>query len=902
MSDAPLDALFSAARWDELRSLLVELTDASFDKRHARLLEIAAEDATLASSLRDLLADLPDTGTQTPERVIRRIVPESVDEMPLRVGPFRLLQRIGAGGMGVIYLAEREQVDFVQQVALKLLDGGSTSLARLAARERRILAALTHPNITAFVDAGSFAGRAWMAMEYVEGEPLLDYCRRNELTARERVALFDQVCSAVVHAHAQLVVHRDLKPSNILVNQAGNAKLLDFGIALILDSGEESEPATRVFTPEYAAPEQLRGERASTATDIHALGLVLFELIAGQRLPTRGHDTGDREWRPTELARFATAAVEKSSQPDSRRSDPNAVRKLLRGDLGRVIAHAINPRPQDRYASVASLREDLERWLHFRPLGLGRPRMNYIVGRFVRRHPLGTALAILGAISIITLGCLAVWQAHAKSAEAERAKIAFRQSEATRDFMSSIFLSADPIMGRSALVTVDELLETARERIGTRLANQPDIAADLLFQIGNVYVSKGNNAAVRETLGKAIAVNRRRAQPSATIEGSSTARLAYLDFLDSRSAGDLQRIASAIAGLRSAAPSGRDGLADALGMYGNALYNSGHVDEAVLAEVESVGIFESLGDESAPDYLEALLGLSDMYASLERFPETLSTAEKALAHPFVNSEDGRSLRNELLGERARGLMGVHRYREAEAEMADVIKTGSATSGFEKSTVRYWRYRRVQVLDMLGRLEEARLEIDKLLDVPASNDEQPIAQIAHLVMRLAIDVERRSADASVEVGPTRDAACGAAGNPVFCARTRLFAAELAIRERHSDLASAALEACRSDEAIKKDPVLQRRLLLLMARQSRVGGKLGAARSQLEALQSQAGIANEESAQFNLERGYLALASHENREAIEAMESARKVISGPLVERTPIVDEIDDAIASARRNPD
>ena len=902
MSDASPDPLFSAARWGELRKLLGELTDASVDERNARLLEITGEDANLAASLHELLADLPDTDTQGPERVIERLVPAPVDEMPLRVGPFRLLHRIGAGGMGLVYLAEREQVDFVQQVALKLLDGGSASLSRLAARERRVLAALAHPNITAFVDAGSLAGRAWMAMEYVEGEPLLDYCRRTELTARERVGLFDQVCSAVVHAHAQLVVHRDLKPSNILVNRAGTAKLLDFGIALILDSGEETEPATRVFTPEYAAPEQLRGERASTATDIHALGLVLFELIAGQRLPTLDRGTNAREWRPTELARFATAEVEKTSASDFRHADPNALRKLLRGDLGRIITHAINPRPQDRYASVASLRDDLARWLRFRPLGLGRPRMSYVVGRFVRRHPLGTALATLGAISIITLGCLAVWQAHAKSAEAERAKIAFRQSEATRDFLSSIFLSADPIMGKGTRVTVDELLEKARERIATRLANQPDIAADLLFQIGNVYVSKGNNTAVRETLGKAIAVNRRRAQPSATIEGSSTARLAYLDFLDSRSAGDLQRIASAIAGLRSAAPSGRDGLADALGLYGNALYNSGHVDEAVLAEVESAGIFESLGDESAPDYLEAMLGLSDMYASLERFPETLSTAEKALAHPFVNTEDGRSLRNELLGERARGLMGVHSYREAEAEMAEVVENGAATLGFEHSTVRYWRYRRVQVLDILGRLEEARLEIDKLLDVPASNDEQPIAQIARLVTRLAIDVQRRSADASVEVGPTLDAACGAVGNPVFCARTRLVAAELAIRERHSDIASAALEVCGTDEAIKKDPALRRRLLLLTARQSRVSGEFDAARTKLEALQSQAGLADEERAHFNLEQGYLALASHENRQAIEAMERARKIISGPLVERTPIVDEIDDALASARRNPD
>src|SRR4029077_19837182 len=149
----------------------------------------------------------------------------------------------------------------------------------------RILAALTHPNITAFVDAGNENGRAWLAMEYVEGEALRDYCEHHGLEVRERVRLFDQVCAAVAHAHAQLVVHRDLKPSNVLVNGEGTAKLLDFGIAQILDVTDERTPATRVFTPEYASPEQLRGDHATTATDIYSLGLMLYELIAGKRLP-----------------------------------------------------------------------------------------------------------------------------------------------------------------------------------------------------------------------------------------------------------------------------------------------------------------------------------------------------------------------------------------------------------------------------------------------------------------------------------------------------------------------------------------------------------------------------------------------------------------------------------------
>jgi serine/threonine-protein kinase len=174
-------------------------------------------------------------------------------------------------------------------------------MTRFASRERRILAALAHPNITAFIDAGSDNGRAWLAMEYVDGVPLHDYCQQHGLHTPERVRLFDQVCAAVAHAHAQLVVHRDLKPSNVLVNAEGSAKLLDFGIAQILDATDERTPATRVFTPEYASPEQLRGDRATTATDIYSPGLMLYELIAGKRLPTMGDramPTGRRpNWR-----------------------------------------------------------------------------------------------------------------------------------------------------------------------------------------------------------------------------------------------------------------------------------------------------------------------------------------------------------------------------------------------------------------------------------------------------------------------------------------------------------------------------------------------------------------------------------------------------------------------------
>jgi len=899
VTDTKQRPLFSAARWSTLRLLLDELTDAGVDRRESRLAEIAAADSELAVALRELLADSGDPGTRAPERVMQRLSSDAGDDTPLRIGPFRLLHRIGAGGMGVIYLAEREQVDFVQQVALKLLDGGSARLARLAARERRILSALTHPNITAFVDAGSIDGRAWMAMEYVDGEALLDYCRRNRCDIRERIRLFDQVCSAVLHAHAQLVIHRDLKPSNILVNREGTAKLLDFGIALVLDPGEESEPATRVFTPEYAAPEQLRGERASTATDIYALGLVLYELVAGHRLPTLDRGGGEREWSATELARYAATREPTRAVADPLPMDPMMMRKLLRGDLGRIIAHALNASPDQRYASVAQLRDDLARWLDFRPLGIGRPSLGYLSRRFVQRHRLATVLAGLGLFGILLLGSVAAWQARAKSIEAERARAALRQSEATRDFMASIFFSTDPLQGRGMQVTAGDLLIAARHRIDTQLANQPDIAAELLYQIGNVYVSAGDDAAVRETLGKALAFNAQRADPSVALEGSAKVRLAYLDYVSKHERADLIGIEASLAKLRAAGVAARSGLADALGMYGNVLYNEGRNDEAVAAESESAQIFDTLGEANRSDYLTALLALSDLFASLDRHREALDTADRALADPMLGADDAKELRNELLGARARGLSGLHRYGEAETTMSQVIAEGSRSLGYEHASIRYWRYRRVQVLDLLGRLDEAHVEIGRLLAIPALGNEQPIARAAHLVTRLGIDIERRATEATADPGPTLTVACGKDGNAVFCAKARLLAAELAIRVKPHEAAVAALAVCAADEAIAKDAGLRRRLILLRARQARLDGDVASSGALLAGLRSESDLPEDVVAQLDLEGGLLALDEHRHAQAIEALEKARQRLATHLSQSTPVIDEIESALAMARK---
>jgi serine/threonine-protein kinase len=476
MNHSATTPLFSPERWRELRSLLNRIEALDPDARESELAAVAKRDADLATAVRDLLAETPADAPK-PEQAVERLMDGIDDAIPGRIGPFRPVRRIGSGGMGTVWLAERHDADFLQRVALKLLDGDVARMAHLAARERRVLAALSHPNITAFVDAGTANGRAWLAMEYVDGEPLLEFCATHGLDARARVALFDQVCAAVAHAHSQLIVHRDLKPSNVLVAANGTVKLLDFGIARVLDTGDEQAPATRVFTPEYAAPEQLRGERATTATDIYALGLMLYELISERRLPTLERTGGDADWSTTTLARHAAA-------PDVATRAAVVDARLLRGDLGRIVAHALATDSAQRYGTVAQLRADLKRWLEHRPLTIARPGLRYVATRFVRRNRVAVAIAAIAVLALIGTAALALWQARQATRMAARA-------EHSKNFLADLFADANPFQSRQGGKSNIELLDSAAQRIDKEFSDAPEqqvelrqIIADALSRVG----------------------------------------------------------------------------------------------------------------------------------------------------------------------------------------------------------------------------------------------------------------------------------------------------------------------------------------------------------------------------------------------------------------------------------
>lgn len=505
MSGGDREPLFPAQRWQDVRALLARLDVLHSDEREVELERIALDDPSLAATARALLADVDDHAADG--AVLRLLGGNASSAVPVDVGPFRLLRQIGEGGMGSVHLAERRDADFVQRVALKLLARGGVEAARFATRERRILAALAHPNITAFVDAGVSEGCAWLAMEYVDGEPLLAGCRRRALDVHQRVRLFDQVCAAVEHAHAQLVVHRDLKPSNVLVNRDGTAKLLDFGIAQVLDPNDGNTPATRVFTPEYAAPEQLRGERVTTATDIHALGLLLYELVSGRRLPTLA-GRADGDWTAGSLARDAgspTSAVAHDQHEA-------AAVALLRGDLGRIIAHAVATEPEQRYASVSLLREDLSRWLDHRPLTIARAGAGYVISRFVRRHRLAVGLAAAALVALLATTSIALWQARERASEAARAVEQAQRATATQNFLREVIAQADPNRNGGAPITPAQLLGKG-EALLSRFDAQPGLQADLLTQLGQLYIANSDYDRAGVLLDRALGMANDPAMP-----------------------------------------------------------------------------------------------------------------------------------------------------------------------------------------------------------------------------------------------------------------------------------------------------------------------------------------------------------------------------------------------------
>ncbi|MBZ0112963.1 MAG: serine/threonine-protein kinase [Thermoanaerobaculia bacterium] len=489
------------------RLLLEELPESDREVRHAVERLLMEDDAAEADgeSFLDHPLLLPTEALRPPSYV------------GLEIGPYVLRELLGEGGTGSVYLGTRVDGQFDQQVAVKLIRThlSSPMAERRVRAERQILASLEHPNIARLIDGGtSNQGLPYVVMELVDGAPLVEYCDSTGATIERRLELFRQVCASVHYAHRRLVVHRDLKPSNIMVTADGTPKLLDFGIAKLLDNeildDEKPDPTEteyRALTPGYASPEQLTGQPVTTASDIYSLGVILYELVSGLRPYHRGTDTPAQlaarlERQPplapsAALTRVESATIERLAH-DRSLTGPE-LQRSLGGDLDRIVAKAMAVDPEERYGSAQQFAEDVERFLAGLPVIAQPPVWTYRLAKFVRRHRL-PLLAAVGALAAILF--FAAFAA-LKSIDLERQRDAAvaarleadyerRRSEAITRFLQDAFALADPGETRGDVVTAREVLESGAARVRQGLRDQPELQADLLESLADVYINLGN--------------------------------------------------------------------------------------------------------------------------------------------------------------------------------------------------------------------------------------------------------------------------------------------------------------------------------------------------------------------------------------------------------------------------
>ena len=530
-----------------------------------------------------------------------------------QIGPYRILSELGVGGMGTVLLAERLLGDTRQKVALKLIRGFPTAQAReRLARERTLLAELNHPNIARLVDAGETADHVpYLAMEYVEGTPLPDYCAAQHPNLIARLRMFVQLCRAVQHAHQRLIVHRDIKPANIMVRQDGTPVLLDFGIGKLLESTSRDDTATRVFTPAYAAPEQVAGRVVTTATDIYGLGCVLHELLTSRSL----HEVreGDRIPPPSTVTRHKTQSY------------------ALRGDLDTLVGKALHDEPERRYASAQALAEDVENYLAGRPLTAAPDSIGYRARKFVLRHRFGAVVVVV----LVALVAAFVWRLNTERQRALVAEAhAEREAQSTRrsrDFLVSMFQAAAPGNALGHPLTARELIDKGSEQIAAQLKDEPDSAARVQLTIAEVYAALGDPKAAIASAEKAQALAAGDSPERALLRADVLLVLGS-EYDNTERFDDARRADEQALALREQyAPDDRSKIAMTLTDLGNAASRRGD-NEVARKYLERAGAeFAKLSNVDPVDEANVLRGLADVDLNEGKSAEGVAHAQQSLA-------------------------------------------------------------------------------------------------------------------------------------------------------------------------------------------------------------------------------------------------------------------------------
>lgn len=660
------------------------------ESRHEALIcEHCADDDDVAQRVRALLRrtqDVADDGLSSPARDRDEAASDRL--IGMRLGPFRVLERIGRGGMGVVYRGEREGADFRQEVALKLVRRGfdfDDVHARFL-RERRILARLDHPHLARFIDGGMAEdGRPWFALEFVHGERITRWCDAQRLDIAARVRLFLDVCAAVQYAHSQLVVHRDLKPDNILVDAQGKVRLLDFGIARLLGDEELGLTVTHAgrgyaMTPEFAAPEQFGSGNPGIGIDIYALGAVLYALIAGVPPIALERHAGLLEvgrivqQQPPQalIAAIARPAADKSAEEAQRqrlkmRGMPlGAYRRAVRGDLSRICEKALAKEPGRRYVSTAALADDLQRWLAGAPVQATGNTLGYRIGMFVRRNLVAVAVAVTLALGLIAASGFALHMAVSERQQRQVAQTELERANAVRDYVTLMLRSAGqtrgasmdgreamrqgaealrerfaqaPGTGAQTMLTLAELFTTLGDAEGAEpllrqvldwpgVAGHPDLQARARYQFAQIQFQRGQRDHAHQLLEQAQAQWQADPTAMAAILNESRALQAQLLRTEGRLAEAVSVLDAAIVERRERLGLHDRELAAALGNRVQLALEGGEHQRAYELGEESLALFHSLGLERTINALGTLNNRAGAALFLGRTDEAIADFQK----------------------------------------------------------------------------------------------------------------------------------------------------------------------------------------------------------------------------------------------------------------------------------
>lgn len=634
------------------------------------------------------------------------------------VGPYRLLRLIGRGGMGVVWLAERSDGLLQRSVAIKLpvLEHGASRLIARFARERSILAALNHPNIARLYDAGVTEDRQpYLVMEYVPGVSLIDYCDAEKLSVQARLHLFLQVLAAVQYAHGLTIVHRDIKPSNILVTQNGEVRLLDFGIAKLLDEHEFSTPDLTqltgpALTQHFASPEQVQRHPIGIGSDVYSLGVVLCHLLAA-RSPYALKSDSRAELEAAIVSmepRRLTSIRFTEQEAFARRTTTNALSRTLRGDLDAILQKALRKQPSERYMTVQSFAEDIERYLRGDVVTAKPVSVWYRARKFVGRYKVATALATTAVVSLVLGSGVALWQSHRAKLQADAAEREAATANAMKDFMASVLANssadrADAQIARQR--TAEQILNKARDRVIADRAMPPDARIAVLNTLQDIYAGLFMTTDARVLALATVDAIRARG-PRRSDADAFTVAASTLDTIDPQAAVNLIAEAEALGTERDPHPPEMR-IALLLARAGHLQNGLNDTAGALKAMDQAEQLHRQHPEVTDPSLLRTRTMKALYLLRADRFSDVQRVAEEALA-PRLSGEPSPSGPDAAVLEslRATALAEQFKVKEAEAAYLHSQSTGEAAGGVAFPQALFARCHRARLLARIAQDPEA----------------------------------------------------------------------------------------------------------------------------------------------------------------------------------------------------